>query len=355
MIVHFFTFSGPSGGSSRQRAFRVVEEINTRGIKAVIHHPPALSLSTTPWPGKFILIVQTIRSLFSIKKGDIIYLQRTVVNKYFFVIMVAYLFLFRRKMILDIDDPVYLYNFFKTKTFAQMADAVVTCTHGQAEWAKEYNSNVHIIHISLEFPVYEKFMKDYSSTNAPCIIGWVGNGPEHVKNLEILASVFRKLLVTDHPDFKFVLIGALGDKSVYDVFQNIDGLNVEFIDSLEWTDPESVPREIQKFDIGVLPHQSEGEWNKSKTTLKVLQYMACEVASISSAFGEISYMIEDGVNGYIAHSEEEWVQKLQKLLSDMELRERFGHAGRELVRQQYSYEAIIPHIIKILKDVENKA
>ncbi len=351
MTVHFFTFSDAVGGSSRQRAFRVVEELQARGVMAVTHWPPVLLLSRTPWPGKFRLIVATIRSLFSIQKGDIVYLQRAIANKYFFVIMVVYLFFSRRKMIFDFDDPVYTHSFFKTKTFTQMADAVITCTHGQAEWARKYNPNVHLFHIVVDFPAYKKFTKDYTQEHHPLTLGWVGTGPEHLPNLKILASVLTKLVKQATTPFTFVLIGALKNKKVYELFQSIRGLTVEFIDSLDWTDPECVPREIQKFDIGVLPHRSDGEWNKNKTSLKNLEYMACGVATICSAFGEMPYVIADGVNGYLASNEDEWVEKLQKLLSSRELRAKLGRAGQENVHKNYSYEAMIPRLIDLFNSV----
>ncbi len=349
MTIHFFTFSDEISGSSRQRAFRVAEELRALGFTAVIHWPSVLLISKTRWPKKFLLIMQTIRSLFLIKKGDIVFLQRAISNKYFFVIMVVYLFLFRRKMIFDFDDPVYVHSFFKTKVFTQMADAVVVCTHGQAQWAKQYNSNVHIIHISLKFSAYEKYTKDYRASTPPYIIGWVGTAPEHIHNLKILASVFKKLLVETNISFKFVLIGALKNKEVYDLFQNIPSLTVQFIDALNWKDPESVPREIQKFDIGVLPHRSDGEWNKAKSSFKILEYMACGVATICSAFGEMPYIIKDGINGYIAASEEEWVDKLKKFLAERDLREKLGKGGQARVREEYCFEATIPRIIEIIR------
>ncbi len=348
MTIHFFTFSDAQGGSSRQRAFKVAHKLQERGFNIAIHKPPVLFISRTPWPRKGTLIYQVIRSLFSIQKGDVIFLQRTISNKYFFVIMVTYLFIFRRKMIFDFDDPVYLHSFFKTKVFTRMADVVITCSHAQAEWAKQYNNNVHIIHISLDFPKYKKFTKNYSIGSTPQIIGWVGNAPEHVNNLEILASVFRKLLKKTTLPFKFVLIGALKDKKIYDLFQQIPNLNVEFIDELEWNDPESVPREIQKFDIGVVTHQSEGEWNKAKTSFKVLEYMSCGVATVVSKFGEMPYVIQDGVNGCIADTEEEWVEKLEILLANKELRTKLGSGGQKRVQEEYCYDTIVPRLIDIL-------
>lgn len=351
MTVHFFTFSTAQSGTSRQRAFRIAEGLQARGINTVIHWPPVLLISNTNWPKKFSLIVATIRSLASIKKGDIVYLQRTIANKYFSVIMVTYLFFFRRRTIFDFDDPVYVHSHFKTKVFTKMADVVTVCTHGQEAWARQYNPNTHIFHISVDFPKYQKFTKDYTHEQSPLTIGWVGVGPEHIQNLRLLVPVFKKLLARTTIPFKFVLIGAVKNKGVYDLFQSIPGLNVEFIDALDWTNPDSVPRELQKFDIGVLPHLSEGEWNKSKTSLKNLEYMACGVATICSAFGEMPYVIQDGVNGFIAATEDEWVEKLEKLLSSAALREKLGRAGQQTVKEKYSFDALMPRVVALINSL----
>lgn len=351
MTVHFFTFSDEKGGSSRQRAFRVVEELRKRGVDAQIRRPPVLLMSQTPWPNRFRLIIELFRSLVRIRRGDIVYLQRTIANKYFFIVMATFLLLFRRKMIFDFDDPVYIHTPFKTKVFTRMADAVVVCTHGQKEWALRYNPNVHIFHISVDFPAYQRFAKRHEAGSGPLRIGWVGTGPEHLRNLEILASAFRLLISKKPPPFVFVLIGALKNKKVYELFQNIRGLQTEFIDELDWKNPESVPREIQRFDIGVLPHRNDGEWNRSKTSLKILEYMACGVPSVASAFGEMPHIVNDGVNGFLASTDEEWAEKLARLLFDMALRGKLGKAGQKTVQEQYSYDAIIPRLIKLIKSV----
>jgi glycosyltransferase involved in cell wall biosynthesis len=352
MTIHFFTFSDVQGGSSRQRVFRVVDELVVRGVHAVIHEPPVLMISRTRWPKKGLLILQVLRALATIKKGDIVYLQRTISNKYFFVLVVVYLALFRRKMIFDFDDPVYLHSYLKTKTFCRMADAVITCTHTQAKWAQQFNKNVHIIHIALTMPAYEKFTKQYAATAELPVIGWVGNGPEHLRNLEVLSSVFKKLLGNTGNPFSFTLIGALGNKEVYALFKDIPGLRTRFVDALDWNNPESVPCEIQQLDIGVVPHQSEGEWNKAKTSFKILEYMACGVATVVSDFGEMPYIITDGTNGFIAESEEAWVEKLKTLLIDKALRARIGQAGQERVREAYCFDATVPRLMEIVTSLE---
>ncbi len=349
MTIRYFTFSDAMGGSSRQRAFRVVEEMRTRGIDAIIMQPPVLSISRTRWPKKFGLIVQVVRSLLTIQKGDVVYLQRTIANKYFFLLIVVYLTFFRRKMIFDFDDPVYLHSYFKTKTLTRMADAVIVCSHAQLEWAKQFNPDVTVVHIALNFAAYSAFTRSNSENSKLCRIGWVGTGPEHLANLEGLARVLERLVKESPTPFVFELVGAVGDRRVYALFENIPGLRVEFVDHLDWKNPEAAPRKIQTFDIGVVPHQSEGAWNKAKTSFKVLEYMACGVATIVSRFGEMPYIITDGINGYIAASEDEWVHKLRDLLADNSKRAALGRAGQLRVAEEYTFDVIVPRILDIAK------
>lgn len=351
MTIHFFTFSDIVQPSSRQRGFYIAEELQKRGFSTVIHTPTVLSMSSTPWPRKAFLIAQTIRSLFTIKNGDIVFLQRAVYNKYFFIIMVAYLFLSRRKMIFDFDDPIYTHNFFKTKVFSQMADAVITCTHEQARWARQFNTNVHVVHIAIDPAPYEKYSKDYTLPVEKPVIGWLGTGPEHLHNFPVLVGALRRLAGKKETPFTFVFIGAFKNKKIYDLFQQIPNLDARFIDKLVYTDKESAPREIQKFDIGVVPHQVDGVWNKGKTSMKILEYMACAVPSVVSAFGEMPYIVKDGVNGFTAVSEDEWVEKLTLLLGDKALRERLGRAGQQTVSEHYSFDAIVPKIIAAIHSV----
>jgi glycosyltransferase involved in cell wall biosynthesis len=350
MTIHFFTFSDRVAPSSRQRTFNTAEELQRRGYDVIIHMPTVLSLSRTPWPGKGKLIYEIIRALFSIKKEDVIILQRAVYNKYFFAIMAVYLILFRRKMIFDFDDPIYVHSFFKTKIFTQLADAVVVATHRQAEWARQYNKHVHLVYFVIDPTPYEKFSKDFTIEPERPIIGWLGTGPEHLKNLPILVPVFKRLVAQGIP-FTFILIGAFKNPKVYGLFGDIPGLEVKFIDRIDYIDPDAAPKEIRKFDIGVVPHQSEGEWNKGKTSMKILEYMACRVPAVVSAFGEMPYIIKDGENGFTAANEDEWVEKLSRLLKDASLRAELGRAGQKTVREQYSFDVVAPQMVQVINSV----
>jgi glycosyltransferase involved in cell wall biosynthesis len=348
MTVHFFTKGGDWLPDSHLRAYGIAKELEACGVKTVMHFPPVLTLSLTPWPKKLPLIIETILSLRTIKKGDIVFLQRAISNKYFFLIMVTYLALFRRPMVFDFDDAIYTHNFYKTKIYTQMASAVFVGGRALETWAKQYSANVHIFHTSLKFKLYEPYTKDYSVSLSPLVIGWVGTARNHHENLAMLASVLRRLVKEATVPFKFILVGVWGYPSIKALFEDIPGLMVEFVEYLK---PEELPRMVQSFDIGVMPLAIDNEWNRARSSFKPIEYMACGLATISAGIGAITDVVKDGENGYLAVSEDEWVEKLKKLLGDTELRARLGREGQRVVREHYCHEAIVPRMIKVFEEI----
>jgi glycosyltransferase involved in cell wall biosynthesis len=355
MTIHFFTKGDAQLGDSRQRAYRIAEELSTYGFTTILHRPTIKELTNAGWLQKVSLLTALIGALTSVKKEDIIFLQRTVGNKYFFVLMVGYLTLFRRKMIFDFDDAIYLHDSFKTKFFVRMADAVIVCSQVLADWVRPQNPNVTVFHTALKYADYAAFTKEYALEPAPLVIGWVGTAKDHYANLEFLARVFRRLLSKTPVPFTFTLIGAVNHAKTHELFETLPGLKANLIDTLDWSNPESVPREIQKFDVGVMPLVLDDEWNLARSSFKTLEYMACGVASLSSRVGEIVNVVRDGNTGMLAGTEDEWIEKLVTLLEDRALRMRIGAAGQKWVRENESYEAIIPRMVELTQSVSSRS
>ena len=109
---------------------------------------------------------------------------------------------------------------------------------------------------------------------------------------------------------------------------------VEFTD---WIDPSELPNVIEQFDIGVMPLVDDA-WSRGKCGFKALQYMACGVPTVVSPVGINAEIVTDGLNGFAARDEDEWVAKLAKLANDGALRARIGASGRKTVEEHYSLE-----------------
>ena len=353
MKIHFFVKSDISTGSSRQRAFLVAEELEKRGFNTIIHKPPVVLYSQVSWPRKVILIMRLVKSLLSIRRGNVVFLQRAIYNKYFFVLIILWKKLFRHKLIFDFDDAVYLNSrgdFFKTKIFCQISDAVIVGSHSLKDWASKYNKNVYLIPTSISLELYKKYSTYKRKANPKVIIGWIGSGPGHYDNLKILAPVFKRL-VEQGIQFRFYLIGALGDNRIHNMFSDIKGLDISIVDRLDWKNYKLMPMNIQRFDIGVLPYAKDSEWNRGKCAFKAIEYMGCAVPVVASPMGENKFLIKNEQNGFLVSAIEDWVKRLKMLILDTSLRERIGKAGQNTIMEGYSYEANIPKLIRIIRNL----
>jgi glycosyltransferase involved in cell wall biosynthesis len=130
----------------------------------------------------------------------------------------------------------------------------------------------------------------------------------------------------------------------------IEGVDVE---PLAWR-AETEVADLSEIDIGIMPLPDDN-WSKGKCGLKALQYMALGIPTVCSPVGVNSTIIDNGVNGFLAGSREEWLGKLKDLIHDRELRQKMGHAGRETVEREYSAKVIAPEVLDIFQKAAAKA
>ena len=121
--------------------------------------------------------------------------------------------------------------------------------------------------------------------------------------------------------------------------------------------PWSLGDEVRLFntcDVGVYP-LADDEWSKGKCGFKAIEFMACGVPVVAAAVGVNRDIIEDGVNGFLASTEDEWVEKLGCLLTNRELQRRFGEAGRRTIEARYSLQVHAPTLAATLRGVVERS
>ena len=94
-----------------------------------------------------------------------------------------------------------------------------------------------------------------------------------------------------------------------------------------------------------LPH---GAWEYGKSGYKLVQYMAASRPVVASPVGVNCDVVKEGVNGFFAITEEEWVGNLERFRGNLGLTDRFGAAARETVETSFSLRATLPKIAEIL-------
>jgi glycosyltransferase involved in cell wall biosynthesis len=126
----------------------------------------------------------------------------------------------------------------------------------------------------------------------------------------------------------------------------IDGLA---IDVRQWT-PQTEVSDLQDCEIGIVPlaDNPDHEW---KFFLKVVQYLALGLPVVAQKFGSNADVIEDGINGFVVETQQEWYDRLSLLIEDRELRERMSAAARRTALEHYVPAAQMPRLAQIFDDV----
>ncbi|VTU38653.1 sugar transferase, PEP-CTERM/EpsH1 system associated [Variovorax sp. PBL-H6] len=126
---------------------------------------------------------------------------------------------------------------------------------------------------------------------------------------------------------------------------NVDlpGVSVECV---TWTEATEV-KAIAECDIGLMP-LADTPWEKGKCGYKLIQYMACGLPVVASPIGVNSALVQEGENGYLAASPDEWVSALWRMINDAAIRRSMGAAGRQRVESQHCLQRTAPRLCDML-------
>ena len=100
--------------------------------------------------------------------------------------------------------------------------------------------------------------------------------------------------------------------------------------------------------VAVLVEKKHNEKINTQEALNLIRNVQAVLSS--SAVGVNREIIEDGVNGFLATTAEEWRCKLTRLIDDAELRRRFAAAGRDTITTRYSLAVNAPAVAAILRN-----
>jgi glycosyltransferase involved in cell wall biosynthesis len=255
--------------------------------------------------------------------------------------------IFRKKIVYDFDDAIWLENFNennrsfqKLKCYSKVNKIInwsYKISAGNeylAEYARKYNPNVVINPTTIDTENYhnpdlykvEKFDK--------VTIGWTGTATTN-KYLEFLIPVMEKL--SSKHNFYFNVIS--------DVNPNLEIKNFKFT---KWN-KETEIENLLRFDIGVMP-LTDDIWAKGKCGFKALQYMALEIPAIVSPVGVNEQIVDHEINGFIATTEQEWYNCLDRFLSNKENYNQMGIDAREKIIDYFSVKSNKNNFINLFKD-----
>jgi len=274
---------------------------------------------------------------------DILFLQRTTLP----FGLERLLKLVNKNIVFDLDDAIFIPDhkekgiIGRLKEYAKASEvsgilkvsrlAIVENEYINS-YAKRYCQDVYLIpgpidternFVKLKIPVKK------------IVIGWIGS-PSTTPYLNMLDNVFINLAAGFDIEVKLVGSGE------YDI------AGVKIVNQA-WAYEREIS-DLQSFDIGVMP-MPDNEWTNGKLGCKMLQYMAVGIPAVVSYTKTNAEVIDDGVNGFLARSDKEWIDKMSRLITDSSLRERIGLEGRNTVEKRFSLKVNAPKLKELLENI----
>ena len=266
-----------------------------------------------------------------VRNADIIFVSREAL--FFGPPLFEYLaYRLKKKIIFDFDDAIWLspvshYNQkfswakwpTKTDSLLRLSHLVVAGNDYLADYAKAFSENVEIIPTTINV---DRYVPNSLRRSGPVRIGWSGSFST-ISHFESILPALLHIKREFGEQVEFILIG---DQYYSNIKLNITALPWNLMSEIS---------DLHKFDIGLMPLPDD-DWAKGKCGLKGLQYMALGIPTIMSPVGVNRGIIRDGVNGFLATTQDEWIAKLRLLVSNGDMRDKLGAAGRLTVLSDYS-------------------
>ena len=248
------------------------------------------------------------------------------------------------RLVFDLNDALWLpanagYAGGKVREIIRVVDAITCDNHFGLEFARQFNQNIFLVRDPAQVELFDQHRIIAKKNEQSVVIGWLGS----YATLFNVFSIWEALEVvfSRHKGLNLRLVGTGYNRLLLPRFEKVNYSCVPFYSQ------KDMVREVLGLDIGLFPMYAV-EDSLARGIGKSTIYMSGEAAVIASPRGQLPELIQDGVNGMLANSTQEWVDKLEQLITDHELRRRIAAAGLETVRRDYSLQKSFEALLRAL-------
>ncbi len=231
-----------------------------------------------------------------------------------------------RKIIYDFDDAVMYSDRGpdrptrkRQRSFArtvEKADMVIAGNAYLADHAGVFNENVVVLPTGLNLADYSQ--SPHGSDEGIIRLVWIGSK----STLGYLIGI-RSVLEEIGSRLDNVVL-----RIICDAFFDLNNMPVE---KRPWSEQTQFD-DLAAGHIGLAPLPDD-KFTRGKCGFKILQYQAAGLPVVASGVGVNAEYVRDGVCGFLAKDNGDWVEKLLRLINDEQLRRQMADAGLKAVQQ----------------------
>ena len=254
-------------------------------------------------------------------------------------------------VVMDVIDALWLpwfrqFGWDDLEHMFSMADGIICENDYTADYVRQYCDVVHIV---ADSPQLERFDQLRDEVVRPgegrIVLGWIG-GKDSVDALYAIYEPLERLFAKyADRNLHLRILGAPADRLPR--FEHVRFSVRPFYDQ------EDMVREVLGMHIGLFP-QFEVEESFNRGSLKAKIYMSGGAVAVCQDLGENRKLIRDGHNGLLAANSQQWLEKLDWLVTHTEQRQRLSEAGLQTIRESFTTEICYRQLVHALRDVQRR-
>lgn len=224
-----------------------------------------------------------------------------------------------------------------------VVDGVVCPNEFTADYVRGFNPRVFIIPDAPQVEDFDALRGNRTREKDEVVIGWIGS-PLTATALFRIWEPLEQLASLRH-NWRLRVVGA--------GYPHL--INVPRFEKVPWTrvpgyDQTAMIEEVLGMDIGLFP-LFPGDDSRARGYMKAAIYMSGGAAVLAERYADNESLIIDGVNGLLASSPAEWLEKLLVLVDDPDLRRTLAERGLETVRTELSRDVVFEKIRRALESM----
>ncbi|MDT2686673.1 rhamnan synthesis F family protein [Enterococcus gallinarum] len=171
-------------------------------------------------------------------------------------------------------------------------------------------------------------IKNKTHNNEKVKIGYFSGSITHNENFELIKPAILKILEI-YPQVELHLVGHL------DIPKEMEKFDSQLVIH-PFVDWKELPKLISEINVNLAP-LVQSVFNEAKSEIKWLEAALVQVPTLASDIGAFKEMIIDHETGFLA-KDNEWFEKLERMINDTSFREQIGKAAYEFVLKNCSTE-----------------
>ncbi|OPY00753.1 MAG: hypothetical protein A4E61_01883 [Syntrophorhabdus sp. PtaB.Bin184] len=256
-------------------------------------------------------------------RSDVVVVQRLLPSP----MKLSLLKVFAKKMVYDFDDAV-MYgskgeSATRRKRFAAIvrASKAVLCGNSflMEEAGRYRDSGIHYMPTTVDIDEYPVKVHEERKT---FVVGWIGTSST-LRYLDGIRELILSITEMEGLEFRVIADRPFGVEKRGITFQR-------------WN-KEREKAMLLDLDMGIMPAEDD-LWSRGKCGLKLIQYMAMGLPSLTNPVGVSKEIVTDGVNGFLRADMRGWEEAIGALGSDVALRRQIGAAARQTAVERYSLQ-----------------